>query len=93
MIIKFHEETNTFIKESIKELIDITEEKKDEIINVSVIIIGIAAACSGLSCVFGLVYYLKLKKKARKLLEDSKKGDEFMKGLDYTNLNPDTSGI
>ena len=93
MIIKFHEETNTFIKESIKELIDLTEEKKDEIVNVSVIIIGIAAACSGLSCVFGLVYYLKLKKIARKWLEDIKKGDEFIKGLDYTNLNPDMSGI
>ena len=89
LVIKFHEDTKNFIRKSIKEL---TEEKKDEIINVSVIIISIAAGCSFLSFILSLLYYRKLKDKTSKLIED-KKGDEYMKGLDYTNLNPDISTI
>ena len=94
LVIKFHEETNLFIKDSIKEIIDVNEEKKDEIINVSVYIISTASACSALSCIFAFIYYKKLKgKSSSKYLDDNKNGDEFMKGLDYTNLNIDTSGI
>ena len=89
LVIKFHEDTKNFIRKSIK---DLTEEKKDEIINVSVIIISIAAGCSFLSFILSLLYYRKLKDKTSKLIED-KKGDEYMKGLDYTNLNPDISTI
>ena len=89
LVIKFHEDTKNFIRNSIKEL---TEEKKDEIINVSVIIISIAAGCSFLSFILSLLYYRKLKDKTSKLIED-KKGDDYMKGLDYTNLNPDISTI
>ena len=89
LVIKFHEDTKNFIRKSIK---DLTEEKKDEIINVSVIIISIAAGCSFLSFILSLLYYRKLKDKTSKLIED-KKGDEYMKGLDYTNLNPDISAI
>ena len=89
LVIKFHEDTKNFIRKSIK---DLTEEKKDEIINVSVIIISIAAGCSFLSFILSLIYYRKLKDKTSKLIED-KKGDEYMKGLDYTNLNPDISTI
>ena len=89
LVIKFHEDTKNFIRKSIK---DLTEEKKDEIINVSVIIISIAAGCSFLSFILSLIYYRKLKDKTSKLIED-KKGDEYMKGLDYTNLNPDISAI
>ena len=91
LVIKFHEDTKNFIRNN-KELFDVTEEKKDEIINVSVIIISIAAGCSFLSFIFSLLYYRKLKDKTSKLIED-KKGDAFMKGLDYTNLNPDISTI
>ena len=89
LVIKFHEDTKNFIRKSIK---DLTEEKKDEIINVSVIIISIAAGCSFLSFILSLLYYRKLKDKTSKLIED-KKGDDYMKGLDYTNLNPDISAI
>ena len=89
LVIKFHEDTKNFIRKSIK---DLTEEKKDEIINVSVIIISIAAGCSFLSFILSLIYYRKLKDKTSKLIED-KKGDDYMKGLDYTNLNPDISAI
>ena len=89
LVIKFHEDTKNFIRKSIK---DLTEEKKDEIINVSVIIISIAAGCSFLSFILSLLYYRKLKDKTSKLIED-KKGDDYMKGLDYTNLNPDISTI
>jgi len=92
LVIKFHEDTKNFIRKSIKDLFDATEEKKDEIINVSVIIISIAAGCSFLSFILSLLYYRKLKDKTSKLIED-KKGDEYMKGLDYTNLNPDISTI
>ena len=89
LVIKFHKDTKNFIRKSIK---DLTEEQKDEIINVSVIIISIAAGCSFLSFILSLLYYRKLKDKTSKLIED-KKGDEYMKGLDYTNLNPDISTI
>ena len=89
LVIKFHEDTKNFIRKSIK---DLTEEQKDEIINVSVIIISIAAGCSFLSFILSLLYYRKLKDKTSKLIED-KKGDDYMKGLDYTNLNPDISAI
>ena len=92
LVIKFHEDTKNFIRKSIKDLFDATEEQKDEIINVSVIIISIAAGCSFLSFILSLLYYRKLKDKTSKLIED-KKGDEYMKGLDYTNLNPDISTI
>ena len=92
LVIKFHEDTKNFIRNSYKVLFDVTEEKKDEIINVSVIIISIAAGCSFLSFILSLLYYRKLKDKTSKLIED-KKGDEYMKGLDYTNLNPDISTI
>ena len=91
LVIKFHEDTKNFIRKSIKEL-NVTEEEKDEIINVSVIIISIATACSFLSFILSLLYYRKLKDKTSKLIED-KKGDYYMKGLDYTNLNPDISAI
>ena len=92
LVIKFHEDTKNFIRNSIKELFNVTEEEKDEIINVSVIIISIATACSFLSFILSLLYYRKLKDKTSKLIED-KKGDYYMKGLDYTNLNPDISAI
>ena len=91
LVIKFHEDTKNFIRNS-KELFNVTEEEKDEIINVSVIIISIAAGCSILSFILSLLYYRKLKDKTSKLIED-KKGDYYMKGLDYTNLNPDISAI
>ena len=91
LVIKFHEDTKNFIRNSIKKL-NVTEEEKDEIINVSVIIISIATACSFLSFILSLLYYRKLKDKTSKLIED-KKGDYYMKGLDYTNLNPDISAI
>ena len=90
LVIKFHEDTKNFIRNSIK--LNVTEEEKDEIINVSVIIISIATACSFLSFILSLLYYRKLKDKTSKLIED-KKGDYYMKGLDYTNLNPDISAI
>ena len=92
LVIKFHEDTKNFIRNNIKKLFGVTEEQKDEIINVSVIIISIAAGCSFLSFILSLLYYRKLKDKTSKLIED-KKGDEYMKGLDYTNLNPDISAI
>ena len=92
LVIKFHEDTKNFIRNSIKELFNVTEEEKDELINVSVIIISIATACSFLSFILSLLYYRKLKDKTSKLIED-KKGDYYMKGLDYTNLNPDISAI
>ena len=92
LVIKFHEDTKNFIRNSIKELFKVTEEEKDEIINVCVIIISIATACSLLSFILSLLYYKKLKDKTSKLIE-SKKGDDYMKGLDYTNLNPDISAI
>ena len=94
LVIKFHEDTNNFIKNNIKDIVEVTEEEKDEIINVSLIIIAIAAGCSFFCLAFAFMYYLKLKEKySSKLIEDSKKGDEFMRGLDYTNLNPDISAI
>lgn len=90
LVIKFHKDTNNFIKNSIKEITEVTEEQKNEIINVSVIIVGSAAGCGLLSFLFAFLLYKKLKGKYEK--EDNN-GDDILKGLDHTNLNPDISTI
>ena len=92
LIIRFNEDSKNYIKNSIKNLFDVTEKEKDEIINVSVIIISVATACSFFSFILAFLYYRKLKDKSSKLIEDQK-GDYYMKGLDYTNLNPEISSI
>ena len=91
LVIKFHKDTNYFIKNSIKEITEVTEEQKDEIINVSVIIVSCAAGCGLLSFLFAFILYKKLKGKSNKYSKDN--GDDILKGLDHTNLNPDISTI
>ena len=91
-VIKFHKDTNDYIRNHIKDIIEVTEEEQDKIINVSIIIISIASACSFLSFILAFLYYKKLKDKTSKLIED-KNEDDYMKGLDYTSLNPDSSTV
>ena len=93
LFIKFHKGTNNFIKNSIKEITEVTEEQKDEIINISFIIVGSAAGCGLLSFFFAFILYKKLKGKSHKYKNEDNKGDDILKGLDYTNLDPDISTI
>ena len=94
LVIRFHEETRNYIKDKIKDIINKDETEQDKIINVSAIIIGSAAACSFFSFILALVYYRKLKEKEIKhKKEKESNGDDILKGLDYTNLNPDISTI
>ena len=87
LVIKFHEGTNNYIRDNIKDIVNMSEEKQNEIINVSVIIICSAAGCSFLSFILALAFYRRLKSKEMKYKKEKEKGDDILKGLDYTNLN------
>ena len=90
MIFKFSKDLKDFIKTHIKEIIDITDDMRDKIINIAFIILCSASGCCILSCLSSLIYYIKLISKKKKY-EKVDNTEEMFKGLDYTNLNPDVS--
>ena len=91
LVLKFYTNINDFVKNNINisEIMEVNEEEKEKILNIAVIILLSASGFCLLSFLCALFYYRKLTEKERKNKEVKLKGDEFFKGLDYTNLNPD----
>ena len=88
-VLKFYTDINDYIKKNIDNIGKFAEEEKEKIMNIIMIILLSAAGCCLLSFLCAFFYYRKLKEKEKKFKEEKLKGDDILKGLDYTNLNPD----
>ena len=88
LIFKFSSNLQDFIKNHIKDVIDINDNMKDKIVNLAFIILCSASACCLLSFLSSLFYYLRITYKQKKYKEEPK---DMFKGLDYTNLNPNAT--
>ena len=90
-VLKFHADINDFAKNNIDQIVQLNQEEKEKIMDIALIILLSAAGCCLLSFICALFYYRKLKEKEKKFKEEKLKGDEILKGLDYTNLNLDAT--
>ena len=77
----------------INEIIEVDEEKKEDIIKILTIGLLSAAGCCLISFLCAIFYYRKLKEKERKYMEEISKQDDILKGLDYTNLSRNMSAV